>query len=185
MGTAQLGAHQIALQLWEFTALLLDSFAIAAQSVVGAALGGGDVAAARHVAWRVAGYGLAAGTAFGVLLGAGVLVLPHLFTSSAPVLHQAHVLWPWFAGMQPFAGVVFALDGVLIGAGDVAFMRSLTLLAALGAFVPLDLAALRWHWGIGGVWAGLTAFVLVRLIGMIIRTRGSAWAVPGAQRGSG
>jgi Na+-driven multidrug efflux pump len=87
--------------------------------------------------------------------------------------------------MQPFAGVVFALDGVLIGAGDVAFMRSLTLLAALGAFVPLDVAALHWHWGIGGVWAGLTAFVLVRLIGMIIRTRGSAWAVPGAQRGSG
>ena len=40
-------AHQIGLQLWEFTALLLDSFAIAAQSLVGAALGGSDAATAR------------------------------------------------------------------------------------------------------------------------------------------
>jgi putative MATE family efflux protein len=182
MGTAQLGAHQIALQLWEFTALLLDSFAIAAQALVGAALGGGDIGTARHTAWRVARYGLWAGIAFGAVIGAGALVLPPLFTDSGAVTHQAHVLWPWFAGMQPAAGVVFALDGVLIGAGDVAFMRTLTVIAALGAFVPLDLAALHWHWGIGGVWAGLTAFVVVRLIGMLIRTAGTSWAVAGEQR---
>ena len=75
MGTAQLGAHQIALQLWEFTALLLDSFAIAAQSLVGAALGGGDVRVARHVAWRVARFGLGAGIGFGLVIGAGAFVL--------------------------------------------------------------------------------------------------------------
>ena len=182
MGTAQLGAHQIALQLWEFTALLLDSFAIAAQALVGAALGAGDVANARHTAWRVARYGLGAGIFFGVAIGAGALVLPPLFTDSSEVIHQAHLLWPWFAGMQPAAGVVFALDGVLIGAGDAAFMRTLTVAAALGGFVPLDLAALHWHWGIGGVWAGLTAFVVVRLIGMLIRTAGGRWAVAGEQR---
>ena len=182
MGTAQLAAHQIALQLWEFTALLLDSFAIAAQAVVGAALGGGDIDTARRTAWRVARYGLWAGIFFGAMIGAGALILPPLFTGSAPVLHQAHLLWPWFAGMQPAAGVVFALDGVLIGAGDVAFMRTLTVVAAVGAFVPLDLAALHWHWGIGGVWAGLTAFVVVRLVGMLIRTARGEWAVAGEQR---
>ena len=48
MGTAQIAAHQIGLQLWEFTALLLDSFAIAAQSLVGAALGSGDADGARR-----------------------------------------------------------------------------------------------------------------------------------------
>ena len=182
MGTAQLGAHQIALQLWEFTALLLDSFAIAAQALVGAALGGGDVDTARRTAWRVARYGLWAGIAFGAVIAAGALVVPPLFTGSAPVIHQAHLLWPWFAGMQPAAGVVFALDGVLIGAGDVAFLRTLTVVAAVGAFVPLDLAALHWQWGIGGVWAGLTAFVLVRLVGMLIRTSRGRWAVAGEQR---
>ncbi len=182
MGTAQLGAHQIALQLWEFTALLLDSVAIAAQSLVGAALGGDDHVTARSLAWRSARYGLIAGVAFALLIGAGWQLLPEAFTSSGAVQAQAHVLWPWFVGMQPFAGILFALDGVLIGAGDVAFLRTITLVAAIGAFAPLNLAALHWHWGIGGVWAGLCAFIGVRLAGMIIRTRSGRWAVAGAQR---
>ena len=63
MGTAQIAAHQIGLELWEFSALLLDSFAIAAQSLVGAALGGGDAGTARRTAWQVARYGLGAGIA--------------------------------------------------------------------------------------------------------------------------
>ncbi|MEP6851182.1 MAG: MATE family efflux transporter [bacterium] len=182
MGAAQLGAHQIALQLWSFTALLLDSFAIAAQSLVGAALGSGSVDDARRLAARVGRYGLAGGLLFGVLVAAGGVVLPPLFTSSAAVIHQAHVLWPWFAGMQPAAGVVFALDGVLLGAGDAAFLRTLTLIAAVGGYVPIALAALHFGWGIGGVWAGLTAFVVVRLVGMLWRVRGDTWAVAGAER---
>jgi putative MATE family efflux protein len=179
MGTAQIAAHQIGLQLWEFTALLLDSFAIAAQSLVGAALGASDSATARSMAWQVSRWGLYAGIAFGALYAAGWLVLPRAFTSSPAVLHQAHVLWPWFVGMLPAAGVVFALDGVLIGAGDVGFLRTITLVAAVGAFAPLNLAALHWHWGIGGVWAGLTAFIGVRLVGMLARARGDRWVVTG------
>jgi Na+-driven multidrug efflux pump len=114
-----------------------------------------------------------------VCFGAGWSLVPQAFTSAAPVLHQAHVLWPWFVAMLPAAGVVFALDGVLIGAGDVAFMRTITVIAAVGAFAPLNLAALHWHWGIGGVWAGLTAFIAVRLVGMLIRVRGERWMVLG------
>jgi Na+-driven multidrug efflux pump len=77
---------------------------------------------------------------------------------------------------------VFALDGVLIGAGDVAFLRTITVIAAVGAFLPLNLATLHWHWGLGGVWAGLTAFVVVRLVGMLARTRGDRWVVTGVDR---
>ena len=179
MGTPQIAAHQIGLQLWEFTALLLDSFAIAAQSLVGAALGGSDAATARTLAWQVARWGLWAGLAFAALFGAGWLLIPHAFTSSGAVLHQAHLLWPWFVGMLPAAGVVFALDGVLIGAGDVGFLRTLTIVAAVAFFAPLNVAALHWHWGIGGVWAGLAAFIAVRLVGMLARTRGSRWVILG------
>ena len=179
MGTAQVAAHQIGLQLWEFTALLLDSFAIAAQSLVGAALGGSDPDAARRMAWQVARWGLYAALAIAVVLGAGWWLVPRLFTSSAAVQHQAHLLWPWFIAMLPAAGIVFALDGVLIGAGDVGFLRTITVVAAVFAFAPLNLAALHWHWGIGGVWAGLTAFILVRLVGMVLRTRGRRWVVLG------
>jgi putative MATE family efflux protein len=179
MGSAQIAAHQIGLQLWEFTALLLDSVAIAAQSLVGAALGASDAGSARRLAWQVARWGGYAGVAFAALYGALWSLLPRAFTSSPAVLHQAHVLWPWFVGMLPAAGVVFALDGVLIGAGDVAFIRTLTVVAGVLFFAPLNVAALRWHWGIGGVWAGLTAFILVRLVGMLARTRGERWVMLG------
>jgi putative MATE family efflux protein len=179
MGTAQIAAHQIGLQLWNFTALLLDSFAIAAQSLVGAALGGHDAATARRVAAQIGRWGWWAGVGFGVLFAAGYVLVPQAFTDDPSTLHQAHLLWPWFVGMLPAAGLVFALDGVLIGAGDVAFLRTLTAVGAIGAFAPIALAALHWHWGIGGVWAGLAAFVAVRFVGMLVRTRGDRWVVLG------
>lgn len=183
MGSAQIAAHQIGLQLWNFTALLLDSVAIAAQSLVGAALGGADATGARRTAWQVARWGLGAGVGFALVYGALWALLPHAFTSSPGVLDQVDVLWPWFLGMLPAAGVVFALDGVLIGAGDLAFMRTLTIVAAVLVFAPVCWAAWRWHWGLGGVWAGLAAFIAVRFVGMTVRTRGRRWMVLGTERG--
>ncbi|MDT4915353.1 MAG: hypothetical protein QOH89_53 [Pseudonocardiales bacterium] len=179
MGTAQIAAHQIGLQLWEFTTLLLDSFAIAAQSLVGAALGASNIQAARSITWQVSRWGLYAGIGFAALFAAGWYAVPQLFSSSPDVLEQAHLLWPWLIGMVPAAGLLFALDGVLIGAGDIRFLRTITIVAALGAFTPLNLAALHWHWGLGGVWAGLSAFIGVRLVGMLARTRGDRWLVVG------
>jgi Na+-driven multidrug efflux pump len=37
----------------------------------------------------------------------------------------------------PIAVIVFALDGVLFGAGDSAFMRAATVVSALVGFLPL------------------------------------------------
>ncbi|HEV2886628.1 MAG TPA: MATE family efflux transporter [Jatrophihabitans sp.] len=182
IGAAQLAAHQVGLQLWEFIALLLDSFAIAAQALVGAALGGGAVAAAKSTAWRVSRYGLVAGVLFAAVMAAGWYPIPALFTSDAGVREQAHVLWPWLVAMTPVAGVVFALDGVLLGAGDNAYIRTVTVVAALGGFVPLCLLAVRLDWGLAGVWAGLAAFIGLRFVGMVWRTRSGRWLVVGEQR---
>jgi putative MATE family efflux protein len=179
MGAAQLAAHQIGMQLWEFIALLLDSFAIAAQSLVGASLGAGDASIARATAWQVARYGLYAGVTFSLIAGAGWYVVPLAFTSDSAVLHQAHLLWPWLIGMMPVAGVLFALDGVLVGAGDNTFLRTITLIAALLGYIPVALLALHFSWGIGGVWAGLTTFIVVRFVGMTWRTLGTRWLVVG------
>jgi putative MATE family efflux protein len=180
MGTAQIAAHQIVLQLWNFLALVLDSFAIAAQALVGGALGAGDSARARSTARMVAFYGGGAGFVFAALALAGWSVVPELFSSSHAVVAQAHVAWPWFAAMQIPAGVVFALDGVLMGAGDVGYLRTLTITAALGGFLPMTVLAYALHWGLGGVWAGLTLFILLRLVGMVWRTHGERWALVGA-----
>ena len=179
-GAAPLGAHHIALQLWFFCSLLLDAVAIAAQSLVGADLGAGRVAAARHTARRVALIGGVCGLLLGGAIGAAYDLLPRAFTGDADVLRQAAIAWPWFAGMLPLAGIVFALDGVLIGAGDVRYLRNLTIVSALGAFLPAIWLAYGLDLGIAGIWAGLTLFVAVRLAAMLARLWSGRWAVPGA-----
>jgi putative MATE family efflux protein len=181
-GTATVAAHQVALQLWFFTQLMLDAVAIAAQSLVGAALGAGAADEARRLARRIALIGGVCGVAFAVLVAAGSGVLPGLFSSDPAVLEQAAVAWPWFVGMQPVAGVVFALDGVMIGAGDIGFLRNLTLVSALGVFLPAIWTAYALDLGLGGIWAGLTLFVAVRLVGLVWRLRSGRWAVVGAVR---
>ncbi|MEU4814986.1 MATE family efflux transporter [Micromonospora aurantiaca] len=181
-GAAAVGAHQIAVQLWFFTALVLDALAIAAQSLVGAALGAGDAAGARFLARRVALLGGLCGVAFAVLIAAGAGVVPSWFSSDPQVREQAMTAWPWFVALQPIGGVVFALDGVLIGAGDVRYLRNLTIVCAFGGFLPAIWLAYGFDLGLGGIWAGLTLFVVLRLAGLLLRMRSGAWAVVGAVR---
>jgi Na+-driven multidrug efflux pump len=82
--------------------------------------------------------------------------------------------------MQPLAAVVFALDGVLIGAGDTRYLAGSMLLAGLGAYVPIALLALALGWGLSGVWGGLLALMGVRLLTLGWRLAGGRWAVTGA-----
>jgi putative MATE family efflux protein len=181
-GTPAIGAHQIALQLWFFCALVLDAVAIAAQTLVGAALGGRRADEARLLARRIAVIGGLGGTGLAILIGAGAGVLPGLFSPDPQVHAQAMLAWPWFAGMLPVAGVVFALDGVLIGAGDVRYLRNLTLVATLGGFLPAIWIAYALDLGLGGIWAGLTLFVVIRLVAQLGRMRFGGWIVLGAVR---
>ncbi|HEX6356936.1 MATE family efflux transporter [Actinophytocola sp.] len=180
--TAAVGAHQIVLQLWSFLALLLDSLAIAAQSLVGAALGRDDEREARGLAWQVTRYGLIFGCGLGVVFAVLAGVLPHVFTSDSSVLGEVPHAWWFFVALQPIAGVVFALDGVLLGAGDAAFLRTATILAAAVGFLPFVWLSFEFDWGLAGIWCGLSLFMLVRLGAVIVRTRSGRWAVVGAVR---
>jgi Na+-driven multidrug efflux pump len=78
--------------------------------------------------------------------------------------------------------VVFALDGVLIGAGDVRYLRDLTIGSALGGFLPAIWLAYGLRLGLGGVWAGLTLFIVLRLVALLARLWTGRWAVVGATR---
>ncbi len=180
--TEAVGAHQVVLQLWTFLALVLDSVAIAAQSLVGAALGANAARQARGVALQITGYGLLMGCFLGVLFAALSGVLPHAFTSDPGVLAEIPHAWWFFVALQPIAGVVFALDGVLLGAGDAAFLRNATLGSAALGFLPLIWASLAFGWGLTGIWTGLSLFMLLRLAAVLIRWRSGNWAVTGATR---
>ncbi|GLE58850.1 MULTISPECIES: MATE family efflux transporter [Mycobacteroides] len=179
-GAAALAAHQVVLQMWSFLALVLDSLAIAAQTLVGAALGAGRVPQAKSVARRVTMFSLGFAVVLAALLALGAPVLPGLFTSDVAVLHQMRVPW-WFLVCQlPISGVVFALDGVLLGAADARFMRNATMISALCGFLPLVWLSLAYGWGLTGIWSGLTLFLVLRLILVGWRALSGRWAVPGS-----
>lgn len=178
-GAAALGAHQIVLQLWTFLALVLDSLAIAAQALVGAALGAGDAAHARWVAWRVTLFSLLASALLAGFFAAGSAMLPDLFTDDSSVLAAIGVPWWFLVAQLPVAGIVFALDGVLLGAGDAAFMRTATVLSALLGFLPLIWLSLAYGWGLTGIWSGLSTFMVLRLVFGGWRTLSGRWVVTG------
>ncbi|WP_458695205.1 MATE family efflux transporter [[Mycobacterium] appelbergii] len=178
-GAAAVAAHQVVLQLWSFLALVLDSLAIAAQSLVGAALGAGQLAHAKSVAWRVTIFSTLAGTALAALFAAGASVVPGLFTGDRSVLDAIGVPWWFLVGQLPVAGIVFALDGVLLGAGDAKFMRNATLVSALVGFLPLIWLSLAFGWGLLGIWSGLSTFMVLRLVFVGWRAWSGRWLVPG------
>ncbi|WP_033292394.1 MATE family efflux transporter [Amycolatopsis jejuensis] len=180
--TEAVGAHQVVLQLWTFLSLVLDSVAIAAQSLVGAALGAGAARQARGVATQITGYGLVFGCFLCALFAGLWSVLPHAFTSDPGVLGEIPHAWWFFVALQPIAGVVFALDGVLLGAGDAAFLRTATLVSAAVGFLPLIWLSLALGWGLSGIWTGLSLFMVLRLAAVVARWRSGRWAVVGAIR---
>jgi putative MATE family efflux protein len=178
-GAAAVAAHQVVLQLWSFLALVLDSLAIAAQSLVGAALGAGQLAHAKSVAWRVTVFSTVGAAVLAAAFAAGSSVLPTLFTADRSVLDEIGVPWWFLVAQLPVAGIVFALDGVLLGAGDARFMRNATLASALIGFLPLIWMSLVFGWGLLGIWSGLTTFMVLRLVFVGWRAVSGRWLVAG------
>jgi putative MATE family efflux protein len=174
-GEPQLAAHQIAFELFVFLALVLDALAIAGQVLVGRALGGGDADGAAAAARRLCVLSVGGGVLLGGALLAGITLIPRGFTSDQAVLDRAHDLWPLFAALQIPGALAFALDGILIGAGDSRYLAG-AMAASTAVFVPLALIA----GGLIGVWVALNAFMLARVLTLTVRFRSRRWAVVGA-----
>jgi Na+-driven multidrug efflux pump len=179
VGAPSLAAHQIAFQLFVFLALVLDALAIAAQVLIGRSLGAGDARAARAAGVRVVLWSVVVGAAFAVVLAAASGVVPRLFTGDERVIERAGDVWWIFVAMMPANGAVFALDGILIGAGDTRFLMW-GMLAAAAVYVPVALLALHEGWGITGVWWGLAGLIAVRLTTCVARFASGRWALTGA-----
>jgi putative MATE family efflux protein len=185
-GAAAVATHQLAITVWTFLAFTLDAIAIAAQAITGRSLGSGDVATTRAVTARMVQWGLLGGVVTGVGLAAVSPLVGALFTQDPQV---RDLLWPVLvvaAVFQPVAGLVFVLDGVLIGAGDGRYLAGGGVVV-LAVFAPLAWLAVRvgptatgagsalvWLWVAFGVgFMGSRGVVLMR------RVRGSRWLVTG------
>jgi putative MATE family efflux protein len=175
-----LATHQIAITLWTFLAFALDALAIAAQAITGRALGAGDVEGTRRLTRRMVQWGWGAGFASGLLLAAASPFLGPLFSPDPAVQRLLVPVLVVAALGQPIAGVVFVLDGVLIGAGDGSYLARAGL-GVLAVYAPVALLAARGPGGLVPVWLAMTVvFMGARFVLLTRRARGEAWLVTGS-----
>jgi putative MATE family efflux protein len=181
LGDADIAAHQIILSLWSLLAFALDAIAIAGQAIIGRCLGADDAQGAREACRRMVQWGIVAGMALGVLvLVARPLFLP-LFTSDPTVHRAALPALVLVAVAQPVCGVVFVLDGVLMGAGDGRYLAGAMLLT-LAVFTPAALLVPVLGGGLTALWAAMTLMMAVRMLTLWLRSRSGRWVVTGATR---
>ncbi|MEU3721185.1 MATE family efflux transporter [Streptomyces sp. NPDC031705] len=181
LGDADIAAHQILLSLWSLLAFALDAIAIAGQAIIGRYLGAGDTEGAKAVCRRMVLWGIVSGVVLGLLVVLARPVFIPLFTGD-PVVEDA--LLPALlvvALSQPVCGVVFVLDGVLMGAGDGRYL-AWAMLVTLAVFAPAALLVPTLGGGLTTLWWAMTLMMLVRMATLQLRARSGRWLVAGATR---
>ncbi|MDI3420541.1 MATE family efflux transporter [Streptomyces luteolus] len=181
LGDADIAAHQIILTLWSLLAFALDAIAIAGQAIIGRYLGAGDTDGARDACRRMVQWGVASGVVLGLLVVAARPVFLPLFTSDTTVQDAAFIALLVVAVSQPVSGVVFVLDGVLMGAGDGPYL-AWAMLATLAVFTPVALLVPSFGGGLTALWGAMALMMAVRMITLWLRARSGRWIVTGATR---
>jgi MATE family multidrug resistance protein len=161
-------AHQAVRQVWLLTALILDGYAAAAQSLVGYFLGAGQRAAARRVAAVACQWSLASGVA----LTAGMLAMGSL-TAAALVPAGAEGLfypaWQVAALSMPLNALSFATDGIHWGSGDYRFLRNVMLLSTAAGAAAIWMLDESLAGALTRVWMITAGWIAVRAIFGMLR----------------
>ncbi|MFD3331185.1 MATE family efflux transporter [Streptomyces sp. NPDC058700] len=181
LGDAEVAAHQIILSLWSLTAFALDAIAIAGQAIIGRYLGADDAEGARQVCRRMVQWGVASGVVLGVLIIASRPLFIPLFTGDTTVQDTLLPALLVVALSQPISGVVFVLDGVLMGAGDGTYL-AWAMLLTLAVFAPVALVIPTLGGGLTALWGAMTLMMAVRMATLWLRSRSGRWIVTGATR---
>ncbi|MFF8269802.1 MATE family efflux transporter [Streptomyces sp. NPDC016562] len=181
LGDADIAAHQILLSLWSLLAFALDAIAIAGQAIIGRYLGAGDTDGAKAVCRRMVQWGIASGVVLGLLVVLARPVFIPLFTSDPTVEAALLPALLVVALSQPVSGIVFVLDGVLMGAGDGRYLARAMVLT-LAVFAPAALLVPVMGGGLTTLWWAMTLMMLVRMLTLQLRARSGRWVIVGATR---
>ncbi len=181
LSDTSIAAHQIILSLWSLTAFALDAIAIAGQAIIGRYLGADDPAGARAACRRMVEWGIASGVVLGLLIVLARPLFIPVFTSDPAVRDALLPALLVVALSQPIAGVVFVLDGVLMGAGDGPYLAG-AMLVTLAVFAPAAFLVPVLDGGLTALWWAMTLMMTVRLATLWLRARSGRWIVTGATR---
>ncbi len=151
LGSAELAGWQIAFTIFSTAAFALDALAIAAQALVGRALGAADDDTVGRVLRRTSAWGIWFGVIVGAVIAAASGVIGLVFTGDPAIAALIQPALLVLALAQPLAGFVFVLDGVLIGAGDARYLALAGVLNLVPYVPALVLVALFAGAGPGGL----------------------------------
>jgi putative MATE family efflux protein len=177
MGASVLSAHEIAFQLMLLCSDVIDGLAVAGQALIAKYLGAAQKETAIAMGKTLILCGAVAGLIFGIAFLGAQDAIASFFTNSTDVklLLGAGVIL-LVAVFQPLNGIVFVLDGLLIGARDTRFLMWAMLIGALGIFVPISWMSLHWGWGLIGIWSGVGALMSWRLVTLLYRFFSRKWS---------
>ncbi|KAH6824169.1 MATE efflux family protein [Perilla frutescens var. hirtella] len=160
LGSTEMAAFQVCLQVWLATSLLADGLAVAGQAILASAFARKDYGRATATASRVLQLGLALGLVLAVFLGFGLHFGARIFTKDVDVLHLISVGIPFVAATQPINSLAFVFDGVNFGASDFAY--SAYSMVTVAVFSIIALLILSSNNGFVGIWVALTFYMSLR-----------------------
>ncbi|WP_328318479.1 MATE family efflux transporter [Streptomyces sp. NBC_00388] len=181
LGDTDVAAHQIVLSLWSLLAFALDAIAIAGQAIIGRYLGSGDAEGAKEACRRMVQWGIASGVVLGALVVASRPLFVPLFTGDQAVRNALLPTLLVVAIAQPISGIVFVLDGVLMGAGDGRYLAG-AMVVTLAVFAPVALLVPTLGGGLTALWWAMALMMAVRTVTLWLRARSGRWIVTGATR---
>jgi MATE family multidrug resistance protein len=169
LGADEGAAHHVIRQFWILSALLLDAFGAAAQSLIGFFLGAGQIRYARRAAAVACLWGVGTGVALAIVMLASSGSVAAAFL---PVEVHAMFSAAWFtyALAQPANALAFVTDGIHWGTSDYRFLRNAMIastaagLLALYAIAPAGPDALTVIWIITAGWIAIrSVFGMARI----------------------
>jgi MATE family multidrug resistance protein len=169
---AALATQQIVLNYASMTYMVPLGVSAAAAVSVGHAVGAGDAQRARRAGWLA----LALGTGFMLLAAVVFLLAPRplieLYTQNAQVLAVGQGLLGLVAAFQIFDGIQTVSTGALRGLGETRIPMLANLVGYWVLGLPLGfILCFVFHWGIYGMWIGLTLALIVIASTLLLRWR--------------
>ncbi|XP_049368755.1 protein DETOXIFICATION 43-like isoform X1 [Solanum verrucosum] len=160
LGTTQMAAFQVCLQIWLTSSLLADGLAVAGQAILASSFAGNDFQKAKAAGVRVLQMGLVLGFGLAIVVAIGLYFGSGVFSKDKNVIRFIIIAIPFVAGTQPINSVAFVLDGVNFGANDFAYSAySMVLVGALTITCEFVLSKTN---GYIGIWIALAIFMVLR-----------------------
>lgn len=159
LGTIELAAHQVALQLFWFLGFVPEPLSLTAQSLLARDLD--DKKKTRMVSYILMKFGAYAGILLAVMFGSTLMFMPQCFTSDMAIISEFQNLIPHGILSLTLLSISSMFDGISIGSGQYEHLTNI-MYAATSATIGFQWVTMRLNLGLNGIWVSLMIFFASR-----------------------